>query len=795
MLRKKLVSWMLLCAVLAFCCPFPVSAAVPTIKILLNGEPLTLKYPIVVDSGTVLAPMKSVCDSLDSYYSYNAEIKTIIAEKKKDSVKLVLGSNNGYLNGKAVKLAVKPKMMDSNVYAPLEFVCSSFGYKYEWNKETNVINISKSNTDEIRGNTFGNIANCGYSCINGDWIYLSLYSGVYKMKKDGSEREQLIDSPVSYLNIVGDWIYYSYSDDDEKPGIYKMKPDGSSRKVLTKDETSYINIVDDWMYYINVSDKSAPYKVRLDGKGNKRIKDISLGELAIDDGWIYYEKLKDTAIYKMRTSGSDVKKITDNAQKTYSYINKAGDWIYYIGNKNGKEGIYKVKADGTGKVMLIQGDISCINYSDGFLYYADKDGGIYKIDEQKHQYSKLDSAISEVKIEINIANNWLYYYTNSDDDDNDGTDYRVRDDGSVKQVFKDDGSVKQLYSKEADNSNVISRSITLSDAPNSTDKTLKEVVKMKKAVVKIGVYDENGDEVASGSGFNIKSEGVIITNFHVIKGAYSLKCTFEDDKTYDIDYILNYNEIKDIAILQLKNANNLPVVNLGDSDKTELADGVVAIGNPYDFQNTVSTGIISGMRNIFGIKYLQTNAAISPGSSGGPLFDMKGNVIGMTSMYISGSQNLNLAVPINSVKSLFSSCRVISPSDVNVYDTKILEFEDNGSMSSANEIMLDREIYGAIDGKKDEDYYKLTLDSKQNILLFGALESSDKKTDGTKDFIIILCDENGREITKSSMVTEQKINLQKISQQLDKGTYYIKVEKAAAKDSDYSEYSILAVTE
>ncbi len=793
MLRKKFVSWIILCAVLVFCCPFlPVSAAAPTIQILLNGEPLTLKYPLVVDAGTVLAPMKSFCDSLDSYYSYNSETKTIIAEKKKDSVKLLLGSKVGYLNGETVKLSANPRIINNNVYAPLEFVCSSFGYTYELNKETNVINISKSDTAEQRGNASGNIANCGYSCIKGDWVYVSLYSGVYKMKKDGSESVQLIDSPVTYLNVVGDWIYYSYSDEDENSGIFRMKPDGSSKKVLIKDDTSYISIIDDWMYYINNSDKSAPYKVRLDGKGNKRIKDISLGELTIDNGWLYYEKLKDTAIYKMRTSGSDVLKITDNAQKTYSFINKAGDWIYYIGTKSGNTGIYKVKADGTGRMMLIEGDISCINYSDGFLYYADKDGGIYKINEQKHQYSKLDSAISKGKIEINVTDNWLYYYTHSDDIDN---DYRVKDDGSVKQKFKEDGSIQELYSKEPGDSNVISKPITLSDTQNSTDKTLKEVVKMKNAVAKIGIYDEDGNEVASGSGFNIKSDGVVITNFHVIQGAYSIKCTFEDDKTYDIDYILNYNQIKDIAILQLKNAKDLPVVNLGNSDKVELADAVVTIGNPYDFQNTISTGIISGLRNIFGIKYLQTNAAISPGSSGGPLFDMKGNVIGMTSMYISGSQNLNLAVPINSVKSLFSSSRVISPSEANNYDIKIQEFEDNGSMSEANEIMLDKEIYGAIDGNKDEDYFKLTLDSKQNILLFGVLESSDEKMDGAKDFSMILCDESGTEITKSTIVTEQKVRLQKISQQLDKGTYYIKVKKTAATDPDYSEYSILAVTE
>ncbi len=179
--------------------------------------------------------------------------------------------------------------------------------------------------------------------------------------------------------------------------------------------------------------------------------------------------------------------------------------------------------------------------------------------------------------------------------------------------------------------------------------------------------------MATGSGFNIEEGGGIATNFHVLSGASSIKCTFDNNSSYEVDYILNYNPLKDIALLHLKDAKGLPVVKLSDSDKVKLAEEVLVIGNPMELQNTVSDGIISGIRNFYGINYIQTTASISSGSSGGPLFNSNGNVIGITSMTLMGAQNINFAIPINYVKKLYQTAHFIPMSTINNYDSELLE--------------------------------------------------------------------------------------------------------------------------
>lgn len=130
------------------------------------------------------------------------------------------------------------------------------------------------------------------------------------------------------------------------------------------------------------------------------------------------------------------------------------------------------------------------------------------------------------------------------------------------------------------------RPISIPETPSSgVVKTAKEIVKYKNAVVHIKAYDAGGALKTSASGFNIEGGGTVVTNFHVIDGASSVKCTFDDNSTYEVDYVLNCNPVKDIAILKLKGASGLPVVYLGDSGRVELADDVLAIGNPLELQN------------------------------------------------------------------------------------------------------------------------------------------------------------------------------------------------------------------
>ena len=164
-----------------------------------------------------------------------------------------------------------------------------------------------------------------------------------------------------------------------------------------------------------------------------------------------------------------------------------------------------------------------------------------------------------------------------------------------------------------------------------------------------------------GSGFVIDATGLILTNAHVVDGAAVIHVRTPDGDDIDAELVGRDPE-DDLALVRAVGVSWRPVV-LGDSDRVEVGDWVVAIGNPLGVDHSVTTGIISAKaRGIdeSGLEFLQTDAAINPGSSGGPLFDLDGKVIGIATVIVSaggGNVGLHFAIPINRVKAVLPQLR------------------------------------------------------------------------------------------------------------------------------------------
>jgi len=160
---------------------------------------------------------------------------------------------------------------------------------------------------------------------------------------------------------------------------------------------------------------------------------------------------------------------------------------------------------------------------------------------------------------------------------------------------------------------------------------------------------------ALGSGFIIDSKGIVITNNHVIKGAEDILVKVEGDKEYKAK-VLGADPLSDIAVLKIEAKEKLTSVKFGDSDKARIGDWVIAIGNPFGLGGTVTSGIISARNRDIGMSryedFIQTDASINVGNSGGPLFDMNGDVIGINTAILgqSGSIGIGFAIPSNSAK-------------------------------------------------------------------------------------------------------------------------------------------------
>ena len=160
---------------------------------------------------------------------------------------------------------------------------------------------------------------------------------------------------------------------------------------------------------------------------------------------------------------------------------------------------------------------------------------------------------------------------------------------------------------------------------------------------------------ALGSGFIIDEKGIVITNNHVIQDAEDIIVRLSDEKEYNAK-VIGADPLSDIAVLQLETDEKFVPVKFGNSDKARIGDWVIAIGNPFGFGGTVTAGIISARNRSLGLAryedYIQTDASINSGNSGGPLFDMSGDVIGINTAILgrSGSIGIGFAIPSNSAK-------------------------------------------------------------------------------------------------------------------------------------------------
>jgi serine protease Do len=208
-----------------------------------------------------------------------------------------------------------------------------------------------------------------------------------------------------------------------------------------------------------------------------------------------------------------------------------------------------------------------------------------------------------------------------------------------------------------------------SNSPRTRMSAKDIVQRASPAIVRI----EAGAEKV-GTGFILDKTGIVATNLHVVAGESAIKVRLYDGTQHAVIQIAGLDPARDLALLRITPARELPTLKLGDSDAMSAGDQVVAIGNPLGvFDYSVTSGLISQVRPVCSpdavaaghckqeLTVLQISAAISPGSSGGPLFNQFGEVVGVTTAIITAGQNINLAVPGNYLKPLVAAHASMTP--------------------------------------------------------------------------------------------------------------------------------------
>lgn len=194
--------------------------------------------------------------------------------------------------------------------------------------------------------------------------------------------------------------------------------------------------------------------------------------------------------------------------------------------------------------------------------------------------------------------------------------------------------------------------------------TIVDVVKkVGPSVVHVHVQQGNdghiqlrGKSEGNGSGLIITPDGYIVTNSHVVENATAPQISLPDGSSFQAE-VIGQDKATDLALLRVSSASNLPAARLGNSDQLQVGQIAIAIGNPYGFQNTVTAGVISAVGRSLRSRtgrliedVIQTDAALNPGNSGGPLVDSSGQVIGINTAIIQYAQGICFAIPVNTVR-------------------------------------------------------------------------------------------------------------------------------------------------
>lgn len=181
---------------------------------------------------------------------------------------------------------------------------------------------------------------------------------------------------------------------------------------------------------------------------------------------------------------------------------------------------------------------------------------------------------------------------------------------------------------------------------------IPEILKKFFVNINIGYISNNNEVYSIGTGFILSKDGYILTNAHVIKDSDKIIVKIKNNKDYYAK-IIGIDNKTDIALIKI-NEQNLPVINIGNSDNIKVGEEVAAIGSPFGFDQSITSGIVSAinrtLQNDIYVPFIQTDVAINPGNSGGPLLNIQGKVIGINAQIITrsgGFMGLSFSIPIN----------------------------------------------------------------------------------------------------------------------------------------------------
>lgn len=667
-----------------------VTVVIPQFNVEINGISIDNyhnKYPMLVYNSLTYLPLtQDYCDALGLKTSWESNNEfSIEREPYLDVPKQDLSSSNDLnaeyharisnhrimINGEEYKDASYPFISFQDVmYMPLT---DEMGTKLEFS----------ASWDQMEGlKIVGDTPLMSVTHIDENMVYYTIGQKLYRSRLDGSDKTLYSDISFAYIEpvIVNEWIYYINAEDQYR--LYRIKTDGTElEKVIDKSTISilkfdnylifstrenlpgaefktyrmtldgeriieipnmdinllftfHITMKDGWIYYLD-HEKETFYKINIDGNYKTELLKGEVSDLKVVDKYIYYKL--DSQLYRMDVYEHTVTQLSD---KPIQYYEISDNEIFYSLGSNESyhfNDIYKMNLDGTNKNKILEGDsLFGLVINGDWIYYCNLDDGgrLYKIKKDGTNRIKLNDT-KHASIE-RVHEDWIYFYNRLQTNSR-VIFARISTINDKYQLILPNGPEKYYYK---DGNKFTGRYI---EEENNGEKSVKEIAELSKSVVMIKSYDSNGEIVALGSGVVISDDGLIVTNLHVIDEGVYFGVVFEG-AAYEVQTmnLLAVDFERDLAIIRV--AKETEYIEIQDSELLNKGDKVFAIGNPLGFENSLSDGIVSGVRDFGGVEVIQITNPISPGSSGGALLNTKGELVGITTLVSINGQNVNFAV-------------------------------------------------------------------------------------------------------------------------------------------------------
>ena len=365
----------------------------------------------------------------------------------------------------------------------------------------------------------------------------------------------------------------------------------------------------------------------------------------------------------------------------------------------------------------------------------------------------------------------------------------VKGETPVEPTVELEGSTFQGWSPEVTE---VSGNVTYKAQWKRIEYSAKEVYKrVRSGVGEIVIYNSDGEAEAQGTGFFINDKGCMVTNYHVMKGAYSAEVTLYNGARYDVDAVIDYNASVDICMIKVDVTDNDYLTM--STRPVETGETVYALGSPRGQTGTFTDGIVSINSNVIDdVEYIQFTAPISPGNSGGPLLNTSAEVVGINTMSMLESQNMNYAISIKAVDDLDQhkhtsmknfyqetneSYLWVEQAKAFVRKASFYEEESNDTYLNADPLTKGKWTAAVLPSEEDLDWFYIELTSPRR-LTFELAPYINKEAEEIIGVVFVYKDNE----------------MQPVGILEESGSYTYKTEKVFVYDAEEAGYYFLAVT-